>query len=98
MLKVEINKGETSVEASGKLPEICADITALLSVIYDGLNDEDVKKDFVFCIKKMAKEELFTKKDKELQKIRKQKEKECLEELIKEMPEDVIKMLKELIK
>lgn len=91
MLKVEINgkEGIQNVVASGNLPELMADITNLLSIMYEGIND-DCKQDFKDCVKKLAEEELYTKNEEEIKELAKEEElKEKLKQEIKKFLDDL---------
>lgn len=98
MLKVEINgkKGDFLVEGKGSIPELCADVTTMLCIMYDGISKEN-KKDFVDGIKRVAKEELFIKTNEEMSKLRKEKEKK-VEEQTKELKRDLMKFIEDILK
>lgn len=100
MLKVDISeeKNIASIKASGSLGELLSDITILLHVIYNGINKEQ-KQEFKYCVKKIAKEEVYTKTKEELGELAKSKEEEIKKSLKKELG-DLIKEkeFKDLIK
>ena len=93
MLKFELNKEEgiSSVEASGSLPELMADVTTLLNVMYEGISKEQ-REGFKACIKNLADEELYTKTDEEIDKLVKEQKKSVKQKLKKEL-EDFLKDL-----
>lgn len=86
MLKVEINgkEGIQNVVASGNLLELMADITNLLSIMYENISD-DCKQDFNDCVKKLAEEELYTKNEEEIKELAKKSEEEVKEKLKQEI-------------
>ena len=91
MLKVEINgkEGIQNVVASGNLLELMADITNLLSIMYENISD-DCKQDFNDCVKKLAEEELYTKNEEEVKEKLKQEIKKFLDDLFEEKKKDEI--------
>lgn len=93
MLKVELNGNEriVNVKAEGTLPELMADVTTLLNVMYDNVKEEQ-KEDFKKGIKMLAEEELYTKTSKELDELTK-KQKEKVKEKLKKELEDFLKDL-----
>ena len=93
MLKVELNgkKGIASVEACGSLPELMADITTVLSVMCEGIREEQ-KEIFKDCVKHLAEEELYTKTNEEISELKKEQENKRKEKLKKEL-EDFLKNL-----
>lgn len=93
MLKVELNgnKGIVKVEANGSLPELMADVTDLLSVMYEGIGEEQ-KEDFKNYVKHLADEELYAKTNKEMDELVKNKKEKLKKKLEKELG-DLIKGL-----
>lgn len=55
MIKYKCNKGMTDLSVSGALCEIEADIALLIRLVYDHLEDDDIKKHF----KNFVREELY---------------------------------------
>ena len=89
MLKVELNgnDGIVKVEACGSLPELMADVTTMLNVIYEGIEEEQ-RQCFKNCVKRLADEELYAKTNKELMdKLVKNKKEELKKRLEKELKE-----------
>lgn len=86
MLKVKINgnKGIVEVECGGSLPELMADVTTVLSCMYEGIN-KNQKEDFKRCIKHLADDELYTKTQKEVAELNKKKEEEIKEKIKNEL-------------
>ena len=91
MLEVKINgsKGIVEVKANGSLPELMADVTTMLNVMYEGISE---KQNFKDCIKELAEKELYTKSNEEIDKIAKDKKEEFKKRLEKELG-DLIKGL-----
>lgn len=96
--KINGNNGEIELSVGGKLYEIMADITTMLGIIYDKLED-DLKDQFEFCLYKMFEEKIYKQSIAELEerakKIREDnvKEKESLSEL-----EGLINQIKGILK
>jgi predicted RNA-binding protein Jag len=93
MLKVELNgnEGIVKVEACGSLPELMADVTTMLNVMYDGIKEEQ-KKDFKECVKRLAEEELYAKSKEEMDKLANEQKNKVKEKIKKEL-EDFLKNL-----
>lgn len=93
MLEVKINgsKGIVEVKANGSLPELMADVTTMLNVMYEGISEKE-KQNFKDCIKELAEKELYTKSNEEIDKIAKDKKEEFKKRLEKELG-DLIKGL-----
>ena len=107
MLKVELNgeKGIVNVQAEGTLPELMADITTMVSCIYDGLNNDEVIKEFRKMFKHLADEELYTKSKEEMHELAENKKKEAFgkakeefKDLLKEISESLKEILKDILK
>ena len=84
MLKCFIKgeEGKIDIEANGTTPELMADITTLLKVMYEGV---DCKEDFDRCLKVLVEEELYKKSEKEFEEINKNKKEELLKKLLEEL-------------
>jgi hypothetical protein len=97
MLNAKINKGEISIQASGNLPELMSDVTMLLGGLYDNVIEEQ-KEDFKYCLERLVKDELYSKTCKEIKEKADKEKEEVLKKLLDETPEDLLKMLKDIIK
>lgn len=50
MIEAKIDKGNISIECSGNLSELTADVLTLINTIYDQLPYDEAKQDFKDCI------------------------------------------------
>lgn len=96
MLKVEITKNSNSIEACGNVVELCTDVSCLIKMVYDGLDNEDCKKFFAEGIKNFMNDEAYAKTSEELEEMVK-KNKAKQEEEKNEKKKEIIKSLKELM-
>ena len=92
MLEVKINgeKGIINVQGEGNLPTLMADITTMVSCVYDGLSDDKIRKEFRKMFKHLADEELYAKSEEEMHKLAEDKKKE-VEEMLKKELGDLLK-------
>jgi hypothetical protein len=93
MLKVEMNKGQNSIEVCGSVVEICADVGLLIKVIYEVLENKKCKEFFADSMKDYMNEGIYAKTDVELEEINAKKAKENKEDL----KEDLFEGLKDLL-
>lgn len=93
MLNVKIDENGNSIEVSGNVVEISADVGLLIKVIYDGLESDKCKDFFAHSLKRFMNEEIYKKSDEELCEENKKK----LEEKCDNSKKELVKDLKELI-
>lgn len=102
MLEVRMNKGETMINCCGSPDEVISDITLLIRIIHERLEGK-AKKFFEESLEEVVKDKVYAKSLEELEELNKKKRKEVLkgkefEGLLKDMPEELRKILKDFIK
>lgn len=97
MLKVKMCKGMNSIEASGNVVELCADVSLLIMSIYDGINDADCKNFFAEGLKQFMNDGMYAKDTKEI-KEECEKEKSKHKDLAKELKKSLEKLIDALVK
>lgn len=103
MLKIEINKGETSININGTMADIMTDITILLRSIYNGLSGE-AKQDFEHDLETLVKTRIYAMSEEDIDKAAKRlekavKDKESFLKALKDGDDDdFIAYLKDILK
>lgn len=85
MLEVRINEKETMINICGHPTEIMTDITEMLKIVYDKL-DQKSKEFFEHTLKKTVEDRVYAKSIEELEELNKKEMKKTLEKMLKENP------------
>lgn len=104
MLEVRMNKDKTMVNVCGTPPEVMGDITMLIRIIHEKLEGK-AKEFFEESLEEIVKDKVYAKPVEELEKLNENKRKEVMAEkekelknLLKDMPESLRSILKDILK
>lgn len=100
MLDVKISKKEQKIRVEGNVIEIYTDVGVLIKAIYEGLDNEDVKKIFAENMTEFMTEKIYAKSSEELAELTKERVKKAKKEKEEEREkakEELMEVLKELL-